>query len=230
MNLQRSRSSSTILHPIVRIKINKDMKVNKSEFSAFLQANSTRYPYDEIKTTRRRFIVKYLFVKAVRTTEFTPQGESHIVPSSAFKPETMMHLIISKQAFPCPPVLEELVYRMENWGRGVSVSWYRQVMKLLSFNIEFGFPDSLENLYYECIEKRLDELIWRSGLSTHLQLVIHGKAIMHYHHMYRSETGEFYWLAIKSMQFVGALIQEALMTPFFESTPVPVSPVSSTSS
>ena len=101
--------------------------------------------------------MKYLMLQTVCITEYHPQGCYFPIPSSTFDPYTVQHLIISSQALPCTPDMDDIIYRMERWGREINIQWYRKVMSWLAFNMELGFAVEREHLLFGCIEIRLSD-------------------------------------------------------------------------
>ena len=158
--------------------------------------------------------MKYLLLQANSTsTEYVPSGGYYPIPSSTLHPDTVQELIISSQALPCTPDMDDIIYRMERWGRGVSIDWYRQVMSWLAFNMELGFALERKHLLFECIEFRLREMLSRASLCLLAEYDIHKAATDHFHYIYEQQTTDFFWLALEMIQFVAARIQDRLLRP-----------------
>ena len=170
--------------------------------------------------TRRRFRMKYLLLQSTNTTEYVPSGRYYPIPSSTLHPDAVQELIITRQALPCTPDMDDIIYRMERWGRVVSIEWYRQVMSWLAFNMELGFAVDKENLLFECIEIRLRQLLSRAGLCLLAEFDIHRAATDHFHYIYKQQgTTDFFWLSLEMIRFVAARIEDHLLRP---TTPPPV--------
>lgn len=214
------------------------MKVSLVPMDKFLQENGSSFPYNRLKSTRRRFIVKYLILQSVAGNNSMPHY--YVVPSSSFNADTVQSLLFTKQALPCVEEWNSMVETMVMWGRSVSESWYQSVISFVAYHLRVGFTERVENVYHDCIQFRLTEMVFKAGLHVNTELAIFGRAIDHYHHMYHHQTRSFKWLAMKSFQFVGCLIQESLMDAAAQepgasiddenhSDIIPVSPVSSSS-
>ena len=86
------------------------MNVNSKDIAAFVQENGTRYPYNDVFMTRRSFRVKWLLLESQKKqVDRFNKRQWEAIPSSAFDNDTVMHLVVSKQALPVPAENEHCI-------------------------------------------------------------------------------------------------------------------------
>jgi hypothetical protein len=173
------------------------MKLNKSDFNSFVQQKSGKYPYCEVRITRRHFHVKWL-VLAQSGTSFVS------LPSRVLSKETVTSLIIGKEALPVPFVLNEIMDFMERWGRGEDNVWYRQVVDWVGFVCNEGIKQDYLGIAYDCIALRVRRVLYLHGMDGNRRIFTAWKTF--FFHQYEYVTSDFVLLKQASMNFIAGMI------------------------
>jgi hypothetical protein len=192
------------------------MKVNQRDFAMFVQNNGSKFPYSEIRKTRRHFYVKWIvFAKRARRHSFVT------LPSNCVNKDTLNHLIITKQAIPLTSSMNEIVDYMERWGKSEDSVWYQQVVDWLAFICREGIKREHLGVLYDCVALKVRrEIYLHAGtVATSETSRIFNAWRTFFFDQYARSTTDFIALKQSSMVFVATLIANLISSP-------PVTPIS----
>jgi hypothetical protein len=187
--------------------------VSPPEFSYFTAKFGSKYPYNEISKTRRRYYVKWIITNKSNWTNGHhryPNGgiprntATHTaIPSSAIDDDLVQYLIIHKKAQPVPAKMGEILDWMYCWGRGIDVRWYSHVVDWFQFLLHNGIHLSDKMVLKDCVEYRIRTMVSTRGLELHSTV-----ALWHafFEDQYDLGVTHFYDLSVRSMQWVEGLV------------------------
>jgi hypothetical protein len=175
------------------------MKVEKKDFDLFVRLNGRKYPYSDVRFTRRHFHPQWLLLArpGVRSSYL-------ILPSGALSKVASTGLIISKEALPVPHHLDEILTFMERWGRGEDPVWYRQVVDWIGFVCNAGIRRNYMGIAYDCVALKVRRMLYlHYGLgSTELTRTIFTGWKTFFFYQFEYVTTDFIVLKQQSMEFV----------------------------
>ena len=149
----------------------------------------------ELEKTRRAFYPKWIILR--------DHGHSYVtLPSSSLDRPTLTHLIITKQAWPLSPFMDEILDHMECWGREEDGKWYRKVLNWISHICAEGIRRDNLGLLYDCIALRVRDIVDRYARTTLLTRSLLQKWREHFFRMYASGLTGFAELYEDSIDFV----------------------------
>ena len=182
------------------------MKVSLTTFRAFLQHNGRKFPYNQVRKTRRTFYPKWIVLQE-------RHGRNVTLPSSTIDKETLNHLIISKQAWPLSPVMDEIVDYMDCWGRVENARWYQNVIDWIAYLCYNGIRRCNQGLLYDCAAMRLRDMVSRcAGATTELTRVILKRWRTEFFRMYDCGITDFATLYEESSEFVVNELENSIPT------------------
>ena len=123
------------------------------DFQLFLQQHGRKFPYNQVRKTRRTFHVKWLVLACTNTSYVT-------LPSCVVDKKTLNHLIITKQAWPLTTEMDEIIDYMECWGRQQDPVWYSQVVDWVAYICREGIKRDHAGLLYDCIALRVRRMLY----------------------------------------------------------------------
>ena len=173
-----------------------------TEFQTFLRCYGGRFPYSDVRKTRRTFHVKWLLLG--------DSGTHVAIPSSCVDSETQNHSIITLQAVPATQEMEGIIEYMERWGRVEDPVWHRKVLNWLVYICQQGIKRPHMSIVYDCIVVKI-----RHVLNEHLgtRYALTGRIMNNWHDLYvrkwNSGVKDFAVLKQYSIEYVFGKIQSA---------------------
>ena len=129
------------------------MKVSFTDIQPFLQKNGRKFPYNQVSKTCRSFYPKWVVLKE-------RHGQTNVtLPSSAIDKRTFNHLIITKQAWPLSPFMDQILDHVESWGREEDASQYRNVLGWIAHICIEGIRRDNLGLLYDCVAFRVRDIV-----------------------------------------------------------------------
>jgi hypothetical protein len=176
--------------------------ISQAEFAYFLTRFASKYPYNQIFTTRRRFHVKWLITNksTFGSRNGIPRdiGNHTAIPSNSLDDEMVQYMIIHKKAQPVPPTMSIILDWMYCWGRGKDVHWYSHVVDWLHFLIYHGIHLSDRIVLRDCVEYRIRKMIHTRGLDINTIIPMWHQ---YFDEQYEYTTKHFYDLACFSFHW-----------------------------
>lgn len=185
------------------------MNVLKKKFTCFLQEYGARYPCNEIPSTRQGFRCKWLLIQGGNAV-LRRESDLYAIPSSSFDRPTFIHLIVTRQALPLTPQMDQVMDWMDSWGRGISSVWYDHVVDLFCLHLEEETFISNEILLKEVVYLHMEKMVWDHFLAgDDLGHYILDEWHAYFNQVFHHSTKDFFYLATKSIFFVRAKIEHA---------------------
>ncbi len=136
------------------------MVVTPAQFKAFLVINQCRYPYCECRLTRNHVYSRWLLSENTAHGMLVFGAGSHsAIPSNTFDADTVTHLVVTKQVWPVPPAMCDILDIMVCWGRTRSVNWHHQTLDWLHWLLKHGVNLPQQVVVSNIMEFRLREMI-----------------------------------------------------------------------
>ena len=160
-----------------------DMNISNLEVQNFIRNHGRRFPYSDVRKTRRSFHVKWLLLRAPH--RFVT------LPSLSLKKSTVNYLVVTKQAWPVTPLMETIIEHMEFIGREEDPVWHRQVVDWLAFICREGIKRDAIGILYDCVAFRARRIVYRNTLSTTSGLtasLLDGRREQFFHHYHNVST------------------------------------------
>jgi len=176
---------------------------NQDSFKRFVQDNSYAWPYCDVRVTRNNYSPSVVMLMS-----YQPERKPSIVAATAFKKDTLQHLIITCQVMPVPPSVTTILEYMECHGKTVSFSWYDRVVEHIWRQLVFGNQVKHEYLIVHCLRYRVSNLLCRSVLRRDEQLLVTDSwidSVMH-EYEYRGNR-DFSSLATYTFEYINACIE-----------------------
>jgi hypothetical protein len=182
----------------------KTKKTADQRFMGFYESHKDKFPYNQVRCTRRSIYSKWLLVE----TRSDPgirfySGRLFAMLSKTMDKKMVQRMIVSRRALPLPDEFCSVMDSMYHWGRCISANWYRKTLELLKYYLLNG--DDIQRgtnwktfLHREVIRLRVLE---------RLNNVLDAGAVLQawsQHYKERVEFGEteFFMLAVSSIRFV----------------------------
>jgi len=140
-----------------------------------------------------------------------PSGHRFSLHTSTIDSPTLQHLIVTKQAYPLPPEMEDVLDVMGVWGRKINEAWYQRVLFIFAGSMETKIPKTRKQLYKECIEIRiLDMIMSRMLLHPRIAQTVLIKWNLCYKDLFEHRTRCFYEHCIRSFNYVESCVRRAM--------------------
>ena len=197
------------------------VKVSPGVFHQFFveHGNQNVFPYNKLQATRSSFRgVKWVLTKTKVDNSVMKENHQHTIaiPTTSFDTDTVMALIVEKQVYPVPPVMDDIVDCLYCWGRRKDLSWHHLALNWLLFRLENGFECSQKKLLRDCIEYKIRMEI-RNDLGlvdgATMSSLIAQWYFWYDHQFFFGGARDFYLLTIGSVAFVKEIINEQTILP-----------------
>lgn len=176
------------------------MNVNKEAFLSFIKAHGNMFPFSEVRQTRNQLHEKWIILSCPKyDVKVMPQHMtlcSHSVDWS-----TRQHLIMSGKGIPSAPDFNDILDCTENW-RSVSGTWRQFDLKHVVCLAQEKVAPARRGLFFTCVNYQVKELLFSFGLNADLGFAIYQAWILHFFEMYDTREKDFYWLSIRSFEFI----------------------------
>ena len=135
------------------------MIVNPDAYSKFIGINGSTFPYRHCRKTRRSFHVKWLLVDTPNDNESRDIFTWTALKSTTFTKKTVNHLIMTKQAYPVPPDMSEIMDVMHVWGKRYDEVWCKRVYDYCAHLCTERYDIGRKLLFHHCLEFMVDLML-----------------------------------------------------------------------
>lgn len=202
------------------------MGPTKEAFKEFIKRNGNKYPYNDIRCTRRALYPKWILMKAPNAgVLFRPLGY-YLVPAKAFSNPVVQDIIVSKDGLPLPSNYCAVAEVVEWWGRLVNPRWSQNVLVLFEQLLREGANLTTKELYYECIVLLAESKLANSFGYCGSTFDILQSWQDYFDYLYSHKTNDFFSLCKETIFFIESRINaNTNSTPIDNQVmPVAVSP------
>ena len=175
------------------------MKIVLTKYQQFLRQHGRKFPYSQVRKTRRTFYSKWIILRERHG------GRCNVtLPSSTIDKATLNHLIISLQAWPLSPGMDEIIDYMERYGRLEDNAWYHNVVNWIAHICSNGIRRCHMGLLYDCVALRVREIVYEHTGSrvTQLTRVLLEQWRQTFFAMYEHGTTDFVTLHEESVAYI----------------------------
>jgi hypothetical protein len=206
------------------------MHLVRKEFHAFLIDNASKYPYNDVRLTRKKVYTKWLISNRKTRLGEVPRllPTHHAIPSSTLDEGTVQALIVTKEMYPATAVMCEVLDWMECWGRRKDPLWYTQIVNWFYFLLSHHIQLADRTLLKDCIQYRVRHICYESIESltaTHLSSLI-ANWQDYFDAEYHEYSHRFFDLAVGSSKYIKIKCEQhqtSAMTPADSEATAPAS-------
>lgn len=180
--------------------------ITPETYRKFLVENRALYPCNQCRITRRAIHVKWLLCEARLDSSVMRNNEGRIVAlsTSCFDKNTVTQLILSKQCYPVPPPMEDMLNVLYNCGRHQDKRWYHQVLDWFYWLLKNGREFNGQKIAQDSIEYRVQSVLRKQiGMHDQLYETIMEAWMTWFDSTYNMEGIKcYYYLSVASEHFV----------------------------
>jgi len=204
------------------------MAFSNINVQAFVKENAAVYPCSDVKSTRNGYHCKWLLLQSNAGGQIDRRIPLH---TSTIDSATLQHLIVTKQAYPLPPDMEDVLEAMVVWGKRTDEEWYQHVLTTFSTLMEMGNQKTRKQLFQQCVEVRVFDIIMSQMLSPRLVQAMLIEWKLCFEDLYECRTRCYYQISIRSINYMDGCVRRLMMfgvvTPYTLFTPQITSSVTS---